>query len=62
MHVALLLTKIIADPSGSIAAAGLHHGCPFKNFDETELRVTLQQVQHSYEKEEEEEDSGCVVM
>ena len=45
MHVALLLTKIIADPSGSNAAAGLHHGCPFKNFDETQLRVTLQQLQ-----------------
>jgi hypothetical protein len=41
-----LLTKIIAHlPPGSNAAAGLHHGCPFKNFDETQLRVTLQQLQ-----------------
>ena len=23
----------------------MHHGCPFKNFDETQLRVTLQQLQ-----------------
>ena len=50
-------TKIIANPPnppnppnprylpGSNAAAGLHHGCPFKNFDETQLRVTLQQLQ-----------------
>lgn len=36
--------KIINGP-GSNAAAGLHHGCPFKNFDETQLRVTLQQLQ-----------------
>lgn len=38
--------KIINGP-GSNAAAGLHHGCPFKNFDETQLRVTLQQLQVS---------------
>jgi hypothetical protein len=30
--------------------------------EELRKQVTLQQVQHSYEKEEEEEDSGCVVM
>ena len=31
--------------------------------EELRKQLTLQQVQHSYEKEEEEEeDSGCVVM
>ena len=36
--------KIINGPVSN-AAAGLHHGCPFKNFDETQLRVSLQQLQ-----------------
>ena len=36
--------SIIASP-GANAAAGEHHGCPFRNFDEGQLRATLQQMQ-----------------
>ena len=36
--------KIINGPASN-PQAGLHHGCPFKNFDETQLRATLQQLQ-----------------
>jgi len=28
---------------GANASAGEHHGCPFKNFDEHQLKATLQQ-------------------
>ena len=31
--------------AGANAAAGEHHGCPFRNFDEGQLRATLQQMQ-----------------
>ena len=29
---------------GTNAAAGEHHGCPFKTFDETQLRAQMQQM------------------
>eukprot|EP00965_Chrysotila_dentata_P099853 3299445-Pleurochrysis_carterae.AAC.1 len=32
-------------PTGSNAAAGEHHGCPFRNFDEGQLRAQMQQMQ-----------------
>ena len=35
--------KVISE-SGTNAAAGEHHGCPFKNFDESQLRAQLQQM------------------
>jgi len=35
--------KVISAP-GANAAAGEHHGCPFKNFDENQLKATLQQM------------------
>ena len=35
--------KIISE-TGSNPAAGEHHGCPFKTFDEQQLRAQLQQV------------------
>uniref|UniRef100_A0A7S3C2H3 DNA primase large subunit C-terminal domain-containing protein n=1 Tax=Haptolina ericina TaxID=156174 RepID=A0A7S3C2H3_9EUKA len=35
--------KVISTP-GANASAGEHHGCPFKNFDETQMRATLQQM------------------
>ena len=38
------MKSIIASP-GANAAAGEHHGCPFRNFDEGQLRATLQQMQ-----------------
>merc|ERR1719476_761335 len=38
--------KIIASP-GSNAAAGEHHGCPFRNFEEGQLRAQMQQMQVS---------------
>eukprot|EP00967_Tisochrysis_lutea_P124593 scaffold208473_cov30-Tisochrysis_lutea.AAC.2 len=36
--------KIISAP-GANAAAGEHHGCPFRNYDEGQMRATLQQMQ-----------------
>ena len=36
-------SKIIMEP-GTNAAAGEHHGCPFKTFDEPQLRAQLQQM------------------
>ena len=36
--------KVIHSP-GTNAAAGMHHGCPFRNFDESQLRAQLQQMQ-----------------
>ena len=35
--------KIISEP-GTNANAGEHHGCPFKSFDESQLRAQLQQM------------------
>jgi DNA primase large subunit len=36
--------KIIKS-DGANSAAGEHHGCPFKNYDEGQMRATLQQMQ-----------------
>mmetsp|Transcript_17053 Transcript_17053/g.28519 ORF Transcript_17053/g.28519 Transcript_17053/m.28519 type:complete len:477 (-) Transcript_17053:443-1873(-) len=36
--------KIITSP-GSNTAAGEHHGCPFRNYDEVQMRAQLQQMQ-----------------
>ena len=36
-------SKIISAP-GANAAAGEHHGCPFRNLDETQLRAELQRM------------------
>jgi DNA primase large subunit len=35
----------IINSSGANAAAGEHHGCPFRNYDEGQMRATLQQMQ-----------------
>ena len=35
--------KIIQEP-GTNPAAGEHHGCPFKTFDENQLRAQLKQM------------------
>ena len=35
--------RIISE-TGTNAAAGEHHGCPFKTFDEPQLRAQLQQL------------------
>jgi len=37
-------SKIISAP-GANAASGEHHGCPFRNYDETQMRAQLQQMQ-----------------
>lgn len=39
--------KSIIASVGANAAAGEHHGCPFKNYDEGQMRATLQQMQVS---------------
>ena len=38
--------KIISSP-GANATVGEHHGCPFRNFDEGQMRAQLQQMQVS---------------
>jgi len=43
---ALGCSKII-NSSGANPAAGEHHGCPFRNFDEAQLRAQMQQMQVS---------------
>ncbi|EOD09588.1 hypothetical protein EMIHUDRAFT_52656, partial [Emiliania huxleyi CCMP1516] len=37
--------SIVSSLLGANAAAGEHHGCPFRNYDEGQMRATLQQMQ-----------------